>query len=615
MTTTLRSKGKSSVYWVLMGFMILGLGGFGVTNFSGMSSQDIGAVGDTGIDADDYARALRSQLDAMAQQGGRRPTLAEAQQIGLDRNVQSQLFASAALGEAARRIGLSVGDDEVLRQIQSVRAFQGPNGGFNRAAYADLLRREGMTEAAFEAGLRSDAARGMMAQGITGATAVPVAVVDSYVRWLTETRDISVAELTPADLPSPLPAPTDDELRAFHSTHAEQFTRPETRRITYISLTPEALKVNLDEAALRALYDQRHDQFMRPERRMVEVLVYPDAAAAQAARDRLDKGEVSFADLAAERGLTLSDIDKGEVTEAQLGAAGPTVFAAADNGVVGPVTTDLGPALVAVNAILEAQETSFEEARADLAAEAAADQARRTITERSPDIEDALASGATLEEVAKEQGMTLGTIEVTAATMDDMAAYPSFRETALKVGQTDFPELGQLNDGGVFALRLDGIDPPALIEFDTVHDQVAEAWLKAEMDRALAARAEDIAAKVEAGTSLADQGLAARSHTGIARDDLVDSLPPIVTAEAFDLTAPAMAGVAEGDHRVFVVALDAIHQGGQGDEAKALHGTVERNVTMSIAQDIEVLFTRAIQDEAGITIDPGVIAAVNARVN
>lgn len=616
MTKTLRSKGKNTVVWVLMGMLVLGLGGFGVTNFSGGSTAAIGSVGETEIPATDYARALRLQAEEVARQTGKRPTPAEMQAGGIDRRVQAQLFTGAALDEEARRIGLSVGDDEIVKQLQAIPAFQGANG-FNRAAYADLLRRENLTEAAFEADLRRESARLLLADGLAAAVSAPRGMADSYTRWLTETRDLSVLELSAAHLASPLPAPTDDELRAFHTTHAERFTRPETRRITYVSLTPEDLQseVKLDDAALREAYDRHIDEYVRPARRMVSVLVFPDAQAAAEARARLDQGLVTLAALAGERGLTLADIDRGEVTQTQLGAAGEAVFAAPDTGIVGPVDTDLGPALVSVNAILEAQEIPFEAARDDLAAEAALDQARRIIAERSPALEDELASGASLEDIATSTGMKLGTIAMTGATQDGMAAYPTFRETAMRVTDKDFPELGQLADGGVFALRLDGIDPPSLIPFEEVQDQVRDGWVRAEMARALAARAEEIAAQIEAGSTLTEQGMVPVIHAGVARDGFIENMPPQVIAEGFALPAAGKAGVAEVGGRVFVVGLDKVSNGGEGEQAQPVRDQIAQGLSRSIADDLQILYTRAIQNEVGMTLEPTVINAVNAQVN
>ena len=168
-----------------------------------------------------------------------------------------------------------------------------------------------------------------------GGLGAPITLRDRTAGWLLETRDLSWAELTPAQLKSPVTQPDEATLEAWHQANAAEFTAPEVRKITYAWLTPEMLAdtVQLDDAALREIYQQRIAEFQQPERRMVEQLVYPDAAAATAAKARLDAGQANFEQLAAERGLQLSDIDLGEMTEAALGAAGPAVFALDQPGV------------------------------------------------------------------------------------------------------------------------------------------------------------------------------------------------------------------------------------------------------------------------------------------
>ena len=121
----------------------------------------------------------------------------------------------------------------------------------------------------------------------------------------------------------------------------------------------------VDEAAVQDLYTTRLADYVVPEKRLVERLVYPDDAAAAAAKARLDAGE-SFETLVAERGLDLTDIDLGDVTKSELGAAGDAVFALTGPGVAGPLPSDLGPALFRMNAILAAQETTLDEAQTPL---------------------------------------------------------------------------------------------------------------------------------------------------------------------------------------------------------------------------------------------------------
>jgi peptidyl-prolyl cis-trans isomerase D len=117
------------------------------------------------------------------------------------------------------------------------------------------------------------------------------------------------------------------------------------------------------------------------------------------------------------------------------------IFADTESEIIGPLTSRLGPALYRVNAVLEATETSFDEARADLREELADEAARREIAVMREEIDDLLASGATLEELAETTPMSLGQIDFTATSEDEIAAYDAFRDAARAVEERDFPEV------------------------------------------------------------------------------------------------------------------------------------------------------------------------------
>ena len=291
----LRTKGKSTVVWILLGLMVLGLGGFGVTSFSG-GTTEVGSVGDTKITADEYARALQNEMRNLSQQTGQQITMAQAQQMGLPAMVQGQLIGAAALAEQARRIGVSVGDEKVAETIMQAGAFQGPNGRFDRTAYSEILRRERLTEADFEATVRDDESRLILQRAIAGGVEAPTPMVDQTARWLLQTRDFAWRELTADDLAEPIADPDEATLKAWHEANGARFTAPETRKISYAWVNPDMLssEVEVDEEALRAVYDRNIDQFQRPERRMVGRLVFPTEADAQAARDQIDAGEKPF---------------------------------------------------------------------------------------------------------------------------------------------------------------------------------------------------------------------------------------------------------------------------------------------------------------------------------
>ena len=71
---------SKTAVWILLALLILGLGGFGITNLSGGVSP-VGSVGDEDIAIDDYARALQQEINAIEAQTGSPLAFAEAQAL------------------------------------------------------------------------------------------------------------------------------------------------------------------------------------------------------------------------------------------------------------------------------------------------------------------------------------------------------------------------------------------------------------------------------------------------------------------------------------------------------------------------------------------------------
>jgi len=615
MSTMLRSSGKSVTVWVLLAMIVLGLGGYNVSNFSGRT-QAIGSVGESEITVTEYAQALRQEMNAAASQIGHPLSMAEARSLGLDRAVQMQLFAAAGLSEQARRLELSVGDGEVGKQIRTARPFQNTEGNFDRAVYREALRQQGLTEFEFETRLRTDISRSILQGAVAGGVTAPAALVSAYTTYLGETRDIATVEITEDAVKAALGTPDDAALTAYYEAHLAEFTKPETREISYVWLTPEMLKdkVTVDEATLKATYDERRSEYVQPERRKLAKLVFPTMAEASAAKAKLDAGTATLADLAQERGLAAADIEAGEVTKDQVGgAAGDAVFAAT-SGIVGPVETDLGPAIFAIESVVPGEETTFEEARPDLLAELSMDKARRLVADKTSDLEDRLASGATLEDMEKETEMEMGHVSMAPDTADGIAAYESFRTVAAKLTAEDFPELANLEDGGIFAARLDGITPAAPIPFADCRDAVAESWRNAEVLKAKAAQAQQIAEAVAAGKSLAAQGLAPKLTAKLQRGGFVEGAPQNLAQTAFATAAGKAAAVSDAA-KVFVVEVQAIHAVDPNDAmVRQMREGFGAQLGQMIGTDLVNFYARAAQTEAGIQLDSAVINAVQAQI-
>lgn len=617
-TETPRKRGKGSQIAVygLLALLVLGLGGFGIDNFGGRVPH-VGSVGDRDIKTDDYARGLERQIADLTRQFGQPATMEMLRAFGLEQQVLQGLVNRAALDNEAAAIGLSVGNEVVAQEVQGMTSFHAGTGGFNRETYRAVLQQEGLTEGQFETGLREDMARSLLQGAIAGGFAAPDVMTETLYAWVGERRGMTVFRVTEANLTAPLPNPTAAELQAFYDANIAQFTKPEAKRITYVTLLPEMISdtVAVDEAALQAEYDKRIDEFVQPERRLVERLVFPDDATAAAAKARIDAGGTFEAEVAA-RAVRLEDIDLGDVGPDDLGAAADAVFALTEPAVVGPFPSDLGPALFRMNAILAAQETTFANAREQLAGEAQLDAARRDIAARGEDINDALAGGATFADLVTEQGMRTGTFDyVLGGENDDaMTGYEAFRAAADAVTTDSFPEAIALEDGGIVALQLDAVVPPAPIAFADAEIDVTAAWRVEALQKALSARAVEIKSAIEGGAAIGSFGIVAVTPE-IAREGTLADTPPSVVAAAFEMDMGNLRVIEDADY-VAVLQLNAILPAAQeGEDADALRAAIAAQAEQAIAQDAFTAFSTALSATAGVTIDDAAVAAVQAQFN
>ena len=128
-----KSLAKEIAVWVMMILLIIGLGGFGITSFSG-GVASVGKVGDIEITVDDYAIAFQNEVAAVSQQLGFQISTQDALAFGLEGQVLEGLVQRAALDNEAARIGLSVGDATVAAELRAMDVFKGVSGSFDRDA-------------------------------------------------------------------------------------------------------------------------------------------------------------------------------------------------------------------------------------------------------------------------------------------------------------------------------------------------------------------------------------------------------------------------------------------------------------------------------------------------
>ena len=609
------TKSKNRYFlWIIMGLLTIGLLGFGTGGLNG-NIRNIGTVGAKDIPVAQYQRGLRDQMQSFSGQLGRAVGFQEAQAIGLDQAVLAQLVTERTLDNEAATLGISIGDERVREELLLVPAFRGSTGAFDREAYRFTLQQVGLSEAEFETSVREEIARTMLQGAVVSGIPAPDAYASALSQFIGEARAITWAPVTASDLSSPPAAATDAQLQTYYSENPAAFTAPEARQISYVWLTPDMIQdqLDIDQTALQDLYQERISEFVQPERRLVERLIYLDTAAAQAAKDSLGD-TVDFDALVAARGLAMSEVDMGDVTRDDLGANGDAIFSASPGDVIGPLDTFLGPALFRMNAVLASQTVTFEEAEPDLREELSSARARRLIDSSRAQIEDLLAGGAQLEDLAQQTDLAFGTITWTDQVQDDIAAYEEFRAAAAAITQDAYPSLLDLADGGIFALRLDDITPPALIPFEQVRDAVRAGYDAQVLQAAIVAQAQDIAATILPLTGFETLGLSANTQRAATRRSFINGTPADFMTQVFKMDVGDV-NVIDTDAGAIIVRLDGIAAADANDPQVAAQKQAASDQAISgISQDIFEAFANAVQNRTDVVIDQAAVNAVNAQL-
>ncbi|HXG79202.1 MAG TPA: SurA N-terminal domain-containing protein, partial [Methyloceanibacter sp.] len=403
---TLRKGAARTLGMILIGLLVVSFAIWGIADiFTGYGRQTLIRVGDTEITGQDYLRAQQEVLRAMSAQIGRSLSLQEARAMGLDSRVMERLVGGAAVDNHAEELHLGIAEAALLDEIMNDPAFKDSLGNFSPAIFQQTLYSMGMNEQSYLNALRERNVRRQVLSTVGKVANSPTVLAEALNTYNGETRTLRYV-LVPESVAGTIPEPTEEELKRYYENHQAKFTQPEYRKIGVLAVTPETVRdeVNITEADLRAEYEATKDQLGSPERRKVQQIPFPDLAAAKTAHDKIQAG-TDFLDIAKERGLSEADIDLGNVTRAELAdaAIAEAAFTLEANKVSEPVTGKLGSVvLLRVTAIEPGKTPTFEEAKADIEKKLLKERASGAIFDLHDKIEDQLASGTKLSEVAEK---------------------------------------------------------------------------------------------------------------------------------------------------------------------------------------------------------------------
>jgi peptidyl-prolyl cis-trans isomerase D len=510
MLELLRAFAKTWIAKGLLAILVVSFGAFGINNvIADLGTNTVARVGDQDITMTDFQRVYQQQVNAAAQQIGKMPTSKEAMAMGIPSQVISQLASDAAVNKFGETLGVGASDDHVSKMLQLDPSFKNALGQFDKAAFAQVLQQNGLTEAQFLGEQVKSSRRQQVAVGLFGDAAVPGAALELANRYQSDARTLNYFVLNATSIAA-TPDPTDADLAAYLKAHQTDYRTKETRTTDIMTLSPDALAAGLapTDAQIAAEYDRTKASLVTVEKRDIQQVVLTDA---QATAFQIGQAAgKSFDDLVKAAAVPVTDLgtlSKEGITDATLAKAAFGL----KQGDFAIIPGIQGKRAITVTAITPGGQISLADAKADIAKSLALQQAKTEFGDDLDQIEDLRASGQPLGTIAQRYKLTVANVVLTADGAQ-LTAVPSLAAAdRARVTQAVFaakekalaPSIQLGGDQNVW-FDLKTIVPARDQTLTEVHDAVAKAWTQEKTDAAMKAAADKIVADLKAGKTFED---------------------------------------------------------------------------------------------------------------
>ncbi len=417
---------QGAFFIIIAVFVFWGIGGL-----RGSRGSVVAKIDDTVISQASFLKAYRSQIKLIKQRYGDAFSDKMLEDINLKENVLDTLINRAVILKEAKKMDISISDEELLAKIKSIPAFQ-DNGYFSKRRYLYLLRNEGLTPAKFEKSVRDD----MIIEKITSIITDSVKTSGGEIRTLFDTRyrKINLKFMKIDALPFLKEIkPSDTEIKEYFDANKESFKLPRGFEVNYLVLDPSNFKeeVTVSDEEIADYYDQNISEFK--EKKGDKEETFPLNKVSKSIKDILIKNKsldlaiekannivdatikeaVSLGDAAKKEGLDIKNTGlfyKG--SKANIVAANQELLdnvTSLDSGEVSnPVTMDGKVYILELANIVEEHIPPFEDAKDKAALRLTINKANLKAREIAFKLLKNLKDGEAFAQVAKNKGLKVG---------------------------------------------------------------------------------------------------------------------------------------------------------------------------------------------------------------
>ncbi len=445
--------------WMLKGILVLVAVTFtswgGYSFFREKKVTYVAKVNGTTVEWREYNEAFQNAVKHYRDALG--PSFSEKmiEELGLKEKIVDGLIDKILILQEAKRLGLSIPDEELREAIESVPAFQ-VNGQFDRRNYERFLRLNRMTPDEFEQSQRENLliSKAVSLIKTNEGKVSEEEVLDIYL-FENERIDLTFLKIAPDSFKSQVNV-NDIEMKDYYEKHREEFRIPAFSQIQYLLFRPSDFesKIQVSPDEIKRYYDLRKDTLKIPKQVRVRNLLIK--AGPQESPDQLEtkkkkaeeilekaKKTKDFGSLARQYSEAENASKGGDLGWIQKGMLGEQIesilFSMKPGELSGVLPGRDGFLIFKIEEVKEEKQKPFEEVKAQILQTLKKEKAKAEASRKADDAFYSLFRSRDLEGYAKEKNVPIKTTGLfkEGDEIPEIGRNPLFYSSAfsLKVGE------------------------------------------------------------------------------------------------------------------------------------------------------------------------------------
>ncbi len=514
---------NSIFFKIFLGVVILSFALVGISEFALKSPNSwVVKIGNTTIGQSAFLKAIKNDQEIV---------LASSKSEEALKYIESQQFKSDVLGRLVNKImidklhkdlGVEASRKLILANIAKDPNFKNKEGKFDNETFKKFLAKNGLDEERYFSETADDVKATMILQTLSMASPLNYQEVIERENFKQEKRLADVATISVKNVEN-VSIPKEEELQKFFEENKQSYNSPEMRQVSYVYFSTKDFDKDLrvSDEEIASEYEKNKEFFLTPEYRDFYHILFEKEELAKDFLQKFDTktsqdkttAKVEFAKLAKDfQKKDLKSILISKITKQNFipDLAEPT-FKLGLNERSEVLSSPLGFHIFLTTEITKPRPISLSEAKASLKNKLLLDREKKVLQNKISEIDDALLTSKSLQEVAKKFGLKVSSkaIEIDSSgknkegkIIDEIKEFPNFVKNAfdLKKGQTSKIFYAK-NPTEFYSIKVEEIVAARQKDFAEAKNQALQDLIERKKNQILQNLAQKIGGEIKANPS------------------------------------------------------------------------------------------------------------------